>query len=389
MNHRVLALGLVLVALAAAPSCRLEFGGSDQPRGQAESDEVTATSAVGTPPAVVELPTPTPSPSPSPTPTTPPTPTPTPSPTPVPEPRAVTAAGCCGLFAWIDSSTLLVFDAPPDQPAGAWVVDTVQGGSHLLGPRFGLPGSSGNIAVPDRAEGMTRVVDAQGTVLGTITNGGAPTWLSPDGQRVAWLERLPVRTPSSSLSRQVRLWTASVDGSGARAVLDLGTSGIAWLGDGHRVIAAARATDGGSPGIWVIDVDAGTFRVLVDATFVQAVRVSPDGTRVAYLMTFTGDPDQDGLWVAEIDGPCRWRLPGWGPYRWGGDSRSLWRLELATDGAGSDHLVAVDVETGQELARVELRGRVLNDTWEVSPDGSRVAYWRESDRQVVVVDLPS
>lgn len=309
----------------------------------------------------------------------------TPTPTPVPVAQAVTTAGCCGAFAWLNGSDLLTYDEPAGEPPGAYVANIESGARRRLDRVLGYPSSSGLIAIPDPAAGGTRIVQADGTLRGRIANGGAPTWIAPDGTRAAWLERLPRRTPSSLLPRPVRLWVAGVDGSGARAVMDLLTGQVQWLADSRRLVMVARATDGASPGIWVVDVDTGSRRVLLAAPFVQALRVSSDGTRVAYLVTFSGDPTRDGVGVAEIDGPGRWHLPFVGSYRWAGDNRSLWRLELAGPRGGNDHVVLVDVQTGVEQARVDLGGRVLNDTWEVAPGGHALAYWREADRQVVVV----
>lgn len=355
-------------------------------RSSESSEEPTATPApINT---ATPAPTDTPSPTSTPTATVPPppaTPTPEPTPTPVPEPvaTAVTVGGCCPLFSWMDATRLVVYDTPPEEGAAAWLVDIGSGERIRLDAKFGLPSTSGLVAVPDEVARLTRIVDAQGAVVAEIGNGGALTWISPSGSQVAWIERLPRSTPSSNINRAVRLWVADTSGANARPALTFLASRVAWLPDDRRVLAQARAGDGSSPGVWVIDVDSGTYTVLDAQTFVQAVRVSPDGQRVAYLVTFSGDPSNDGLKVAEIDGPGRWAMPEARSYRWAGNGSALW-IHLPGAAGANDRLELIDVESGAVQASVDLGARVLNDAWEVSPDGRTVAFWREEDRQVVV-----
>lgn len=330
-----------------------------------------ATTATATTPPVVTTPAPTS--------------VPTPRATPSPEPRGriVTSGGCCGLFSWIDAHRLLLFDAPSAGSGGSFVLDAASGKKTALAAEFGQPSTAGLIAMPDMSAGVTRILDTTGHVRYQIQNQAAPTWIAPNGLRIVWLERLPLQTPSSLLARPVQLWEANVDGSNAHPLLKLLTSSAQWLADSRRLVLAGRTLDAGSPGVWIVDSDTGSYRVLVPARFVQAVQLSPDSTRVAYLVTFSGNPAQDGIWVAEIDSPKRWHLSDVGGFRWD-DSQHLWLLQLAPASGGNDHLDLVNVETEKHQANVALDARVLNDQWQVSPDGRMVALWREEDHQVEV-----
>ena len=313
------------------------------------------------------------------------TPQPTPTATPVPGPTAtvLTHSGCCGAFAWADATHLLAFDTPSGGQPGSWLFD-VQGGSPpRVSPEFGPPSPAGIIPISDTHAGVTRLIKLDGTEVGRIQNGGVATWVSDDGRRVAWLQPLPGSTASSLLARPVRLWVANVDGSNARSLIDVLAAEVSWLPDNHRLLLVARALDASSPGVWLVDVDTGAHQVLVQATFVQALRLSPSGKWFTYLVTFSGDHARDGLWVGEVDGPQRLHVAGSAMVRWGPDDRTLWRLVLGP-GSGDDQLVSVDVATGAEGRPNDIGGRVLNDDWEVAPDGRSVAYWRESDRNVVI-----
>jgi hypothetical protein len=210
------------------------------------------------------------------------------------------------------------------------------------------------------------------------------TWISPDGQHVAWIEDLGITSISSLVPRTVKLWSAGIDGNGAKALLTFDASAIEWLPDNRHVIAIARAPDGSSAGIWSVDTTDGTNAVVVQGTFLQSLRLSPDGTQFAYLETFSGTKTDDGVWVAKVDGSARVHLQETGAFRWAAGSSQLWFLKLAPPEGGNDELMEIDTARDAVVDQVDIGGRVLNDQWEVSPDGNVVAYWSEQDQSVIV-----
>ncbi|HVX29767.1 MAG TPA: hypothetical protein VHA53_04750 [Nitrolancea sp.] len=317
-----------------------------------------------------------------------PTGTPVSTPSPAPSVVKTPVARCCGIFQWIDAGHLLVFDAPAQNPAGAWVVDVISGAKQLVAPNFGIASPAGLVAIPDPAAGQTEVRTVDGSVVSTVGNGGVLTWISPDGSRIVWLEELGTRQGSSLEPRSSRLWAAGIDGTGAKALLEFRASEVHWLPDNRHVLALARRPDGGAAGIWVVDTTDGTNGVVIHGSFLQALRLAPDGSRMAYLVTFSGQSTNDGIWVANTDGSAQLHLRESGSYRWAGDAEHLWFLELAPREGGNDSLVKVNVADDAVVERVELHGRVLNDRWEVSPNGAAVAFWNEADQSVLVQALP-
>ena len=296
-------------------------------------------------------------------------------------------AKCCGVFGWIDAQHLLVFDTPAQGQTGASVVDVKTGSRQFVSANFGIPSPSGLIAFPDRSAGRTEIRRSDGSVVSTISNGGVLTWISRDGQHVAWLEDLSVTQVSSLVPRTVRFWSAGIDGSHAKLLLEFDASALQWLPDNQHVVALGRTPDGRQPGIWLVDTVTGTNGVAVAGTFLQALRLSPNASRMAYLETFSGSISQDGVWIANTNGTDKIHLREAGSFRWGGDSSYLWFLDLAPRDGGNDTLVEVDVSDDAVVGRIDLGGRVLNDQWDVSPDGSAVAYWSEADQTVVVKAL--
>lgn len=279
---------------------------------------------------------------------------------------------------------MLVYDAPSGGKPGTYLVNVQDGSRNLLAAVFGTPSVSGLVAFPDATAGVTEIRKADGSLVSTIHNGGLVTWISPDGKHLAWLVDQGVYNSSSEVQRVVRLTTSDVDGSHQESTVVFEATSLQWAADNMHVVTIARAQGGTHSGIWMVDTSNGTNNVVVRATYVQALRVSPDGTRMAYLVTFSGDPAKDGIWVANVDGSNAIHLSETGSFRWGADSQTLWFLKLSPPGGGEDHLEKVDVATGSTVATAGIGGRVLQGAWEVNPAGTVVAYWNEADQSVVV-----
>jgi len=312
--------------------------------------------------------------------------TPVPVATPVSEGASVELASCCGLLAWVDADRLVVYDAPAGGSPGTWLVHVPEGQRRFLSPRFGLPSPAGTIAIPESASQRTAVLDLAGNVVDVITNSGALTWPSPDGRKVAWLERLPVRTPSSSVNPVMRLWIADLASGEQRPLLELQAASLTWLPDSRRLLIGARTPQGERPGIWIIDVDSGQVDVVVEGTFLYNVRLSPDGRRIGYVRALSGEPARDGMWVLDLESGETWRLPIASGFRWAGSGESFWVL-VPGSGEQPDTLVLMDARSAVPLRKLELPGQVLNSVWETSPDGRWVAFWRLQDQHVVAVEL--
>lgn len=321
-------------------------------------------------------------------------PTPTPSPTPRVSPAAAKASSeapsfqdvsdCCGLFAWLDDHRLLVYRTSPS-PAGLWVIDLADGQAHWLDSKMGLPSAAGLIAIPDPSRRVTRVRDASGALVSTIANGGAVTWISPDGQRAAWLERLPIPSQSSSVNPAVRLWVSNRDGTNAHPLLSLQAAALAWTADSKALLARARTLDGQQSGIWRIDATSGAVDVLVSADFIYNVRLSPGGTQVGYAVGLSAASEENGFWIMDLQSQQRIRLPLSTGFRFS-DEETIWTIQPGTE---HDTVLGYHIRSATPWFTQDLPGQVQNDAWEVSPGGKWLAFWRQADHHVVVLALQS
>ncbi|MGH2523743.1 MAG: TolB family protein, partial [Anaerolineales bacterium] len=120
--------------------------------------------------------------------------------------------------------------------------------------------------------------------------------------------------------------------------------------------------------------------------------ISPGGGWVAYQVTFSGDPAQDGLWVARSDGSASRKLEFFGAYRWRAEGRLLViPLETTGGSAGSRRFVEVEVSAGEMRAITDpalTPIHIAGGDWALSPDGARVAFVSADDHNIWVLELP-
>ncbi|HEY8291716.1 MAG TPA: hypothetical protein VIG44_04480 [Thermomicrobiales bacterium] len=330
--------------------------------------------------AATETPTDTPVPVSSPTATAAPAPTIATQPF-KPVVTKLTDGGCCRNPVWHpDGTRILYTDAVPNQPlAATWAVPAdASGPPTVFFPSAATVAPDGSrIAFPDFANHVTRIQEFGKQSTATIANNDAYVWFSPNGRQVAWLERAPGAQPSSNVDRLVRIWVANADGSNARQRGNtVRAADLIWFPDGQRLLFTGRDTDGGNPGVYILDITAGTLTRIVDAFSPRGLRLSPDGTRIVYLATLEEKPEDNGLFIANADGSAKRKLPLVGGVRWSPDSKSLLILPFQTDN-GADELVRIDAATLGTTPltdRATLPFRVAQDEWEVAPDGTRIVF---------------
>ena len=383
IDHRAVPVLFLLIVLLSG-CARAERSESIPTPDDREATPASTAPAAAATPAAAETFTPIPEPGSS------PTAIPERSPTPAlaePAARPVTETDCCGLFSWVGETQLMVFDSPAGAPSGTRIVHVETGDHAFISPGYGLPSPAGVIAFLEPDEDSLMIRDTDGALTSALPTGASAGWPSPDGSAIAWLAPLPIRTPSSSVNRSVQMHVADLETGSARAVLDLQAASINWLPDNRHVIVAARDVNFGSSGIWKIDTHTGQYEILHQELFARAERVSPDGSAVAFMRLFNDDPLKNGLWSLNINsGDLRFVFDS-GSYRWDPDSKHVWRLDMSVTGQQSDHLERISIETSEIVERVALEGQILNERWELSPDGRFIAFWRHEDGLVVVQRL--
>jgi Tol biopolymer transport system component len=108
--------------------------------------------------------------------------------------------------------------------------------------------------------------------------------------------------------------------------------------------------------------------------------VSPDGSRIAFTSNRDGTPD---LYVVPVDGSGVLRLTRTPEEEtlagWSADGRRLWFARTAND---SSRVFSIDRDGTHQAEVVTLPSRSVR----LSPDGSRVLYWRGTAHRVQPAD---
>ncbi|NNM33078.1 MAG: hypothetical protein HKO53_08425, partial [Gemmatimonadetes bacterium] len=117
------------------------------------------------------------------------------------------------------------------------------------------------------------------------------TAISPDGERVAYVVRVPVMEGEKS-EYLSHVWLTGADGTGNVQFTrgEHSATSPAFSPDGEWLAFTSRRGNGSDPDgpqnqVWVISVHGGEAFAATDAEAgVGAFRWSPDGSRIAYLM---------------------------------------------------------------------------------------------------------
>jgi Tol biopolymer transport system component len=297
----------------------------------------------------------------------------------------LTSGGCCVQPAWSpDGSQVWYIDRPdPNSASGVWGVNVSGGAPQLVTDRLGLYSPDRSlIAYPERGRTYIERIGGERWVA---PSEGRSVSFSPDGARIAW----QVNSSSANFDRRVtEVWISNVDGSGARRVAQLIGGGFSgWFPDGQRLLVSGRESAEVDPYLASLSIDDGALTVIARGERLRGGTPSPGGGWIAYQVTFSSDPAQDGVWAVRTDGRALRRLDVFGAYRWRAEGR-LMLVPLEMD-APSHRLLEVEVATGQVRALTDpglTPFRMEGGDWTLSPHGDRVAFVSAEDRNIWLIE---
>jgi hypothetical protein len=235
----------------------------------------------------------------------------------------------------------------------------------LLALALLLVSTAGAATAPDvlvvTSQGTMHLADASGAVSTSVEGVYVGADWSPDGSRLAYV---------SQSSGGGRIVVADADGSDAREVrqddLSQGWNGpLVWVSS-NEVAVHHRAPAASSYTLWIVPVDGGPRRLVVDPADLNfPLAVQPHGSLLVYSVT---TPNGVRRALLDVRTGARRMLPFTAALVW------------SPDGG----LLAAPASNGIELLRPDGTGRRTIDTgipssflaW--SPDGTRIAFasWR-------------
>ena len=308
----------------------------------------------------------------------------------------LTRSGCCVQpFFSNDGARVLFLDRPAQSlPVGIYGVrvDQPLAVPQLVTERLGP--FSRDLQYSASLQNGRTVVERGGAepARWVIDNDGRSVSFGPNNARIVW--SVNSTNAGNFDRRRTDVWTAAVDGSGARKVVTRYGGGVAaWMPDGERVLLAGRLkpTDALST-VSVLDLRDGTSKDLFTVDRWRAALLSPDGRRLVYYVAGAREPGKGGTFVVDLNAPTPTpqRLEFFGAYRWRDAARLLY-VPLAP-GAPSNELWQYDATTGRSeqliAASPDSPFRIANGDWDVSPDGRRLVYMNARDRALWLADVP-
>jgi hypothetical protein len=336
------------------------------------------------------LPTSSPSPTPdtSPTPSLIPSPSPSPTATPTPDPTPfrLTEGGCCPHPFWSSSSDAIYFVGSPytGSQAGLWKISLEEAEPEFLTPIVGI--YSPDVAMAAfPLKGQTFIERLETGEIWLAPSGGRKVHFSPDGSQIAWTawELLQGK-------RFLRpIWFSQADGTHAQEVTTLyGWGFIDWFPDGRFLVHGRYDYDEEFNAYWIASPDDDNPIELVRGFRLSYGSVSPGGRWVAYHNVLDQRPEENGLWVIDIDTLQRQKLDFFGPFQW----RSEGRLVVIPLEVGTDHhrLIEIDMDSGTAASLVDpesLYIKIAGGDWALSPDGRWLAYLSAEDFNIWVLEL--
>ncbi len=290
--------------------------------------------------------------------------------------RPITEAGCCAAFGWSEDGARVRFLDARDGVSGWWSVDVETADPRFETAAMGYESPSGRyLTLAEGTLGDVRVLDRETGETTLLRNVGGTIRYSPDETRIVFSIRQPGF--GQPWTRPATIYVADTAGNNRVALGETAGSVVAWLPDGESLLVSARRNRDDGRGLWQMNATDGALRRLLAADYLRNVRLSPDGTRIAYVRAPEPNPEYAGLWVLDIATLAATKMPLAGSYAWhpSGDglivmparelaeeTHALWWVD-ASDGAATPL-------TSSDSAPL----RISNMEWVLSPDGNAIAY---------------
>jgi Tol biopolymer transport system component len=292
-----------------------------------------------------------------------------------------------------DSQYVLFVDKPaPDAPAGVYGVALAdpQAQPILVNETIGFRSPDRTIVATIEGN-LVRFMDETNGRSWTMDTAGNWPRYSPDGNQILW-------TASDREGpydrRQSDIWLADLDGGNPGLLVSTTGGGFAgWLPDSQHILLIDRDNpDEEERTLKIYNLTNDRATSLVREKRLRGLEISPNGSWIAYFLSFAEEPEMNGLWVVSSNGLTRQQVnvPGFGAYRWRDDSTLLY-IPMRNSSTESMQLWTVDIATNQSTPLTDpaaLSFSISNGDWEVSPDGRHLVFVNSIDQNIWLITLP-
>jgi hypothetical protein len=286
-----------------------------------------------------------------------------------------------------DSAAIYFLDRPPNGVLGTYRVDLTgdpatmfEAGAAEFSPDlvWAVTKDGGAVVLHNRIFGQTWRVASEGRMVR----------FSPQSDWIAW------QIQSSNVADlDRRRWSLSLGSLDTRDVTaplsGIGGGFIGWGISESNLLFSGRQEMAGPAGLWRSSVAGDDLNLIFPADAIRSPLVSPDGGWVALTVAFSGDQENDGLWIVATQTGGAFKVPQFGAYRW----RSEGQLLVIPLENGQMPLRLVEASAPDGSVRELSLGPneippIANNTWEVSPDGRWLLIQAASDGNLWLLRLP-
>lgn len=291
-----------------------------------------------------------------------------------------------------DGLQILYIDKPAqDMPSGVWGIDLQGSEPQFVTERLGIYSADMQLrAFPENE--VTYVENLSTGALWPIPNGGRAVSFSPDNAWLAWTAGQS-GPPFDTAQREI--WISRVDGSEAQLVFSGTRAGFGgWFPDGRLLVSGLADETSKEQALWALNLGQqqngqANLVELGRGNRLREAKISPNGTWVAYISTFSADRAQDGLWIVDSRTGEGRRPDIFGGYQWRDDQNLL---VVPLDLSQPVHrLLQVESANGQVHPITEPEStpfKIANGDWSVSPGGGEIAFVSAEDSNIWLIELP-
>ncbi len=203
-------------------------------------------------------------------------------------------------------------------------------------------------------------------------------WLVAD--QTAGFERAPTQVFSAKVMKTASL----VLGTVRLHSKFYGANLVGWLNEHTLLLIAKRQPAQIERELLQLDTNTRALHVLAQSLNFRNVSIGPGGRFVFFQRLFA--KTKNGSWLLDTQTGQQTQLP-FGSYRWRDESHLL--FIPFNPGTGQHQILELDAETTLSRNLLTLPSKILDDTWQVAPNGKRILFLNATDHNMYVLELPN
>lgn len=302
--------------------------------------------------------------------------------------RQVGTGECCGMAEWhlTAKDKIRVVDGVEGSRASVIEFSLTDGTQTLIHPApipYYTPQAT--YAIEPFINDTVRVRNLSDDTLYTVTTGGRIPTMNPSESLLLWTSDNGRTIPGQARPENT-VFASNVDGSNTREIFTRSGAVAQWIDD-EKILISMRNQQRETT-LYVYDLTSNRFIEAGIWSELRGISVSPGGQYITFYLSWQDNPDDNGVYLIDVDNPMSYEQLSWfGAWRWR-DSGSLYYVPYEPQ--SFYHTLRVyDIETGLEQTLADPSTNlftIADGHWEVSPDGTRILFQNALDMNLTILE---